>query len=218
MFRIFLFSFFKYILIVLPVTLVGYILLPFVLLFIPKHKETLPGVFRLWDNFSGPKVDGLAGDWPYRVSKGMGVKIWFNNENPGFNFWPYENPFWADHYYKQTAGYWKVWWRRYVWLAWRNPADCTKGIVLGKEFTNKEILSIGREGNSRNRIRFYTGDVYSEIYWTSKPFYKTYRQRLRCGFKCDTMEDVLYQSTHESYKDRKFLRFEFSYSPFHRQR
>ena len=198
MFRIIAVGLLKAIFVLLPLMIVGWFVLPIVLLFIPKERESLPKFFRCWDNFSGPAEDGLAGDLGFRIIVGMGTGTITN--------------------YAETCGYWYRWWRRYVWLAFRNPVDYTKGKILGGEFTDAKALFMSKEG-SINTVKFDTGDEFSELYYYSGDSgYLGLKHRVRIGYKCDVPQNLEYQSSHPHLKDRKFLRFEFSYSPYHPNR
>lgn len=190
----------KCLFILLPLMILGWILLPVLLLVIPPKREDLPALFRPWDNFSGPEVDGLAGDVPFRVKIGMGMA-------PAGVYRV------SDLLYTQTCGYWKLLWRRYVWLAWRNPVDYTKGKLLGYEFTKKIMVSLFNEG-SINHVEFNDGSSCQEVYYYGKPF----STRIRIGYKCDTQYDLLYQSSHPHLQGRKFLRWEYSITPFKENR
>ena len=229
MFKIFIKAFSKYCLVLWPLTLLGYIILPILMLFISKDKDELPKFFSIWDNFSGPGVDGLAGDSPFRVEKGMGYKVPYDNTDIAQEM-KYKNPFWADAYYVEDAGWFKLYWRRVVWSAFRNAVDMGKATLLGVETTDYMLTNqtesktgdvdnhnpgtVHRYSNYVNRHSLETMTL-EEFYFISKPwnlFGKKVVHRLRMGFKTEP-GDLSYQSSHERYKNRKFVRFVFSYSP-----
>lgn len=59
-----------------PLMLIGMLLLPFVLPFIPKEQEFLPTWCKWFDNYSGAKEDGLSGDMPYRKARKAAGHTW----------------------------------------------------------------------------------------------------------------------------------------------
>ena len=94
-----------WILLCLPMMLLGILLLPIVLLFIPRDVENLPRFLRWFDNYSGvvrkyPAGDGLSGGPIYRTVRAV-------------------------------EGHTNLFWERYYWLALRNPINYFSCVVLG---------------------------------------------------------------------------------------
>lgn len=106
--KVILVSFMKWACICLPLTILGILILPLVLVFVPKNVEVLPKVFRWFDNYSthdnlfGHTRDGLSGDQPYRERR---IK----------------------------EGHTNLFWERYYWLALRNPINYFSVEYLGKD-------------------------------------------------------------------------------------
>lgn len=102
------------ILILLPLELLGLIILPVILPFIPKDQEYLPCWLRWYDNHerytyqdTQDGIDGLAGDKYYRVKH---------------KIYPYT----------VNYSFWHLLWHRYLWLALRNPLNYFQYKYCGK--------------------------------------------------------------------------------------
>lgn len=91
----------------------GLIILAVVLPFIPRSAETLPKIFRWWDNneihVRDDGDDGLLGPPYYREERGT-----------------------TDKY---AISRFKLFYERYIWLALRNPANYFQYSVLGLKIT-----------------------------------------------------------------------------------
>lgn len=117
----------KYVLIVWPLALLGMIILPFVLAFVPRHKETLPRAFRWFDNHEAhighlndnKDIDGLLGPTSERI------KIGALNEDGTIN---------------ESFGYLRLLWNRYRWIALRNPVYYFQHVVMGIRVTDDIII------------------------------------------------------------------------------
>src|SRR5690349_2988503 len=95
----------QWVIILLPLMLLGFIVLAVVLPFIPKDTEVLPKWLRWFDNYSGyrneyPIGDGLSGDPDYRIRR-------------------------------RLDGHKNLYWERLNWLALRNPVNYFNYKVLG---------------------------------------------------------------------------------------
>lgn len=100
--------FLVWIFIVWPLHIIGIPLLAVVLLFIPKNQEYLPRMLRWFDNHERyfndhSNIDGLAGPDYYRAKRNLIA----------------------------TSGFFKLWYERWIWLAWRNPINYFFYAVLG---------------------------------------------------------------------------------------
>ncbi len=101
----------------LPMLLLGLIVLALVLPFIPKGRESLPKCLAWFDNHSGivrgyPMGDGLSGDPLYRKLRA-------------------------------ANGHTNLFWERYYWLALRNPTNHFSYVVLGHKYSDRaKVMSI----------------------------------------------------------------------------
>lgn len=97
-----------YLFVCLPLELLGMVVLPVVLPFIPANQEVLPKYLRWFDNastyvgFVYPAGDGLSGDVAYREMR-------------------------------KAEGHTNLFWERYYWLALRNPINYFSVVVLGSK-------------------------------------------------------------------------------------
>lgn len=131
-----------YLFIVLPLEILGSIILPFVLPFIPKSQEHLPYLVRWFDNHEsyypgqeGQHVDGLAGPKAHRDKNGL-------TENSSFI---------------------KLYWERYRWLALRNPLNY---------FQYKHLGVLISEAMMKDYVYSYVGDPYVDGSDPRDGFYK----------------------------------------------
>lgn len=216
--------------------LVGWVLLPVVLLFVPSGKEELPKWCRWFDNFSGPGVDGLAGDKKHRVRNKLGAYYF-----PGGEI-PFSSSFRVLMGYRQTTSWLRLYYIRYMWLGFRNACDYAKGFVFGykgapfhlyrrkvnnkyfdghklKLTGNNEIGDRDHSGLRRISLNVVSGHgkakILKEYYLVSKP-YTLFKHRLclrfRVGYKVKE-GDLAYQSSHKGVNQR-IIRWEFSINPF----
>ena len=99
-----------FVFVLLPLQVIGWIILPFILPFIPKEVEHLPKLFKIWDNHdyyypgqSGANIDGLAGFPKYRERYGM----------------------------TNDSSRWLLFWVRYKFIGFRNPVNYFQYGVIG---------------------------------------------------------------------------------------
>lgn len=153
----------------LPLQIIGLPILAVTLLFVPKHKETLPRFLRWFDNHElhlRPNGDdGLSGPPKERAR--------------------YKDP---------TA-----WWPRFRWLALRNPVNYFQYSVLGftvqmpceatTESPNVGTHRWNDRGVKRNWLRNRDGKEYWE-YYAVIPLYKNWHFRARIGWKIDDKAEL----------------------------
>ncbi len=176
----------------LPMTLAGIVILAIVLPFIPKDVEMLPKCLAWFDNYNGrihggyPGGDGLSGDPLYRYTRYM-------------------------------TGHRNLFWERFYWLALRNPANYFSYAVLGHVYTeHAQVTSVEGPQDpeiSRGGLRyieavdlgkmpwvipfggreqdFYPISLY-EYYYTKyySIFGKRFYLRFRMGYKIISIMDV----------------------------
>jgi len=163
-----------YLLIVLPLELLGMIILPIVLIFISKDAVHLPFLFRWWDNHeyylrnngSLDDLDGLSGPKYHRIREGI-----------------------------EGATGLKLLWARYKWLALRNALNYFQYKYLGLTWDDDYTIISKHGENDVDDVNPGTYKVVVKIkgkeYWehysyTDVPF--TNRTiRIRMGWKIGTV-------------------------------
>ena len=183
------------------VAILGLPILGVTLLFVSRSSETLPKLFRLWDNGElyfkeTDDPDGLMGPKYYREERGT--------------------------LYKYDLPFFKVYWERFNWLALRNPADYLKYLLGPKvkdKLTVKEVSGTTNVGDHiGNDVGTYKlvvingdGKEYWEYYTIKQyPFANgKYIFRLRLGWKIKDPSDDL---------EGKRIPFEFSITPIKTRR
>ena len=188
----------KWLLIKIPMQLLGMIILAPLLLFIPRDKEYLPRMFKWFDNadyYRKPKgslIDGLSGDPEHR------------------------------NQYKDPTG----WWARYYWLAIRNPINYFQYYKLGVAYELGNVTDIQHSGNRytsdwiRNKTFKNNGlfiaevtiknKVYWELYWVFN-WNDSQCLRLRLGWKINQVPEmsILSQVT-----ANRHFQFTFNFHPY----
>ena len=195
-----------------PLKLVGLLVLPWVLLFVPRDREYLPKLFRWFDNQEyhyaidklDPEIDGLAGDKLYRSQRNL----------------------------RDDSGFWKLWYERFIWLAIRNPVNYFQYAVLGLHVSagyellyhyttlpsDSWKLQVGNTKNmycgfARHDIRSYMKPKrdYWEYYWV-KPYnlFGTRRCiRLRMGWKIGNIKNL-----DDHFLQSKAVQFTYNLNPW----
>lgn len=177
-----------YLVIILPLELIGLIVLLLVLPFLSKDREDLPRLVRWFDNHElytkqdiQDGIDGLAGDIPFRKKN---------------NIYPY-GPY----------NYLRNLWHRYNWLALRNPLNYFQYKVLGRKRKDVSILKklvgspfVGDLKGQKQGLRYMElDDNIWEIYYV-KRLYGSRGLRVRIGYKIS--------------KDNKYCQWVLVINPF----
>lgn len=164
----------------IPLQLVGIVVLPIVLLFIPKDRETLPAFVRWFDNAEiplgiGSKDDGLAGPAYYRDEAIATYKKFVRSD------------------------YLALYICRYVWLAFRNPINYFQYKVIGFQVPKAGIKVIqpgdpfvgnkqGEHAGTSSLVIEANGKQYRDYYKVIK-LGKTRCLRIRIGYKIGTVAE-----------------------------
>lgn len=163
--------------VLLPLQILGWFILPIALLFIPKDQEYLPYFLRWFDNHEYhysklSHLDGLAGPDYYRKQN---------------RIYPYA-PF----------SFWRLWYYRYNWLAFRNPVNYFQYKVLGLPWVNNVFL-VRTFGNPNTGDKTQDGHYFIQVKVNNKMYWEYYAIvrypftkkciRFRFGWKIGTIEE-----------------------------
>lgn len=175
-----MYTVFLFLVVTIPLQLVGILMLPFILPFISKDSETLPSIFRWFDNAEiplgiGSQDDGLAGPKYYR------------------------DPAIASYKKFLFSDYLALLLCRYIWLAFRNPINYFQYKVIGICIP-KEGIEVVQLGNPRigNKSGDVSGVSHLIIKISNKTYYDYYKViklwsgrclRIRLGHKLDKPEE-----------------------------
>lgn len=157
----------------LPLQLVGALVLPVVLLFVPADQNVLPNAFKWFDNAEIPLAIGSQDD-------GLSGPASYSNE---------------------MVSKYGLYLTRYIWLAWRNPINYFQYKVLGIHIndTFKIIDASEYNDNVGNKEGNVTGVSKSTISNDGKTYFEYYRViklwstrclRIRLGWKISNPVDV----------------------------
>lgn len=185
--------------VVLPIQVVAIPVLAVVLLFIAKERETLPRFVRWFDNNDAhreglPKAvndhhidsDGnVQGSLPRDID-GLAAPDYWRKAGERFEAYPFIK-----------FNYFKNWWSRLKWLAFRNPINYFKWNKLGFIW-NKDTYKVLYTNNRTDVDNRYNpglyrvvveldGKEYFEWYYVSNTyqFFGARRVRIRIGWKLD---------------------------------
>jgi hypothetical protein len=133
-----------FLVVALPLTLIGILILPLVYLVLPKDYEHLPKFLRWFDNGDATMegipeamvddlydqdIDGLVSPLRWRRPIDQGGVF------PAYPILPYK--------------YWPHWWARVRWTAFRNPINYFKRFKMDRVWTNKDYDSAKVTGDLR---------------------------------------------------------------------
>lgn len=190
-------NFLIWLLVVLPLTLLGMVILALYLPFLSREAKVLPRYLKWFDNWSGPERDGLAG------------------------YEHYSHPSQVHKRPSDMEGFCA----RYRWLALRNPVNYFQYSALGKWIDplgfqpldgSKIDLNVGdrsKEGLSYTYAAiFFMQQLMckvKELYWVKAYtiFGRRLCIRLRVGHKLNHSDSKAYMA-----------QWVFSFSPFHPNR
>lgn len=157
--------------ITLPLQLVSIVVLPFILPFIPKDRETLPAFVRWFDNAEiplgiGSKDDGLAGPAYYR------------------------EPSIASYKKVLRTDYLSLLLCRYIWLAFRNPLNYFQYKAIGVKISGPIIIkekqgddTVGNKEGDHAGVYYIKGNQGYWQYYKVIKLGSTRCLRIRLGYK-----------------------------------